>query len=134
MISLINASAFRSKNEKDRSAALTVQDFRDYLARYASSRIRLWTYSASLSRLVLRIDRPINAQLPPIDLVFISLSDIRCQVHWNVGDFEVNADQDSSETTFAVPSAGVSLLASDLTIVVQNEYPQHCWELEHLRA
>jgi hypothetical protein len=129
MISLINASAFRS--EKESSTSLTAEGCQDYLARYASSKVRLWAYNPSLSRLALRIDRPGSEGLPPIDLVFVGLSDVRCPVHWILGTFEIVENRGDAKTGFAVPAAGVSFSASDLTIVVQNEWPQHAWELEH---
>jgi len=128
MISLINASAFGP--EKEGSSPLTTEGCQDYLARYASSKVRLWAYNPGLSRLALRIDRPVSAGLPPIDLVFVGLSSVRCPVHWTLGRFEIVEDQDASKTKFAVPSADVSFSASDLTIVVQNEWPHRCWELE----
>lgn len=129
MISLINASAFRS--EKDASTSLTAQGCQEYLARYASSKVRLWAYNPTLSRLALRIDRPVTEGLPPVDLVFVGLSDVRCPVHWILGSFEIAEDQSSAKTKFVVPSASTSFSASDLTIVVQDEWPQRCWELEH---
>jgi hypothetical protein len=129
MISLINASAFGS--EKEGSTSLTAEDCQDYMARYAASKVRLWAYNPSLSRLALRIDRPVNEGLSPIDLVFVGSSDVRCPVHWILGKFEIIENQEPTETKFAVPSAGVSFSASDLTIVVQNEWPHRCWELEN---
>ena len=129
MVSLINASAFRSETEG--SNCLTAQVSQEYLARYASSKIRLWAYNPSLSRLPLRIDRPVTEGLPPIDLVFSGLSDVRCPVYWIFGNIEIAEDQSSAKTNFAVASAGRSFSASDLTIVVQDEWPHRCWELEH---
>jgi len=129
MISLINASAFGS--DKEASTSLTAEVCLDYMAQYASSKVRLWAYDPSLSRLALRIDRPVNEGVSPIDLVFVGLSDVRCPVHWLLGKFEVTENQDATETKFGVPSAGVSFSASDLAIVVQNEWPQRTWDLEH---
>jgi len=129
MISLLNASAFRSERDEDRSKTLTPEECQSYLAQYASSKIRLWKYNCSLSRLVLRVERPADGRLLPIDLVFVALSDIRCPVHWTLGASQIRDDRDSCGTTFEVLSAGVSLLASDLTIVVHDEYPHRYWEL-----
>ena len=128
MITIINASAFLSK--EGGSSTLTPEDCQKYLAQYVSSKIRLWAYKCSLSRLVLRIDRPANEGLPPIGLVFVALSDIRCPVHWVLGSFEIHSDPKSQKTRFVVRKADVSVLASDLTIVVQDEYPNKVWELE----
>ncbi|HRZ38139.1 MAG TPA: hypothetical protein P5534_17470 [Candidatus Paceibacterota bacterium] len=127
MITLINASAFRS--DEGGSTPLTPEGCREYLTRYASSKVRLWAYHCSLSRLVLRIDRPAHESLRPIDLVFVSVSDIRCPVHWLLGAIEIR-DNPESPVLFGVPSADVSISASDLTIVVQDEYPHKLWELE----
>ena len=92
-----------------------------------------WAYHCSLSRLVLRIDRPTSDGAPPIDLAFAGLSDIRCPVHWVFGRFEMRHDETSGETVFAVPSADVRISASSLVIVVQDEYPDKIWELESAR-
>jgi hypothetical protein len=129
MISVVNASAFRS--EKEGSTCLTAEGCQEYLARYASSKVRLWGYNPSLSRLALRVDSPASEGLPPIYLVFVSLSYVCCPVHWLLGRFEIVEIQGDTTTKFAVPAAGVSFSASDLAIVVQNEWPQRCWELEH---
>src|SRR5919108_143439 len=128
MIALINASAFRS--EEGGSSSLTPEGCREHLAQYASSKVRVWAYHCSLSRLVLRIDRPAHESLRPIDLVFVGVSDICCPVHWVFGAIEICHDPELLKTTFGVPSAGVLISASDLTIVVQDEYPHKLWELE----
>jgi hypothetical protein len=128
MIALINASAFRS--DEGGSSSLTPEDCQTYLAQYGSSKVRLWAYHCSLSRLVLRIDRPAHESLRPIDLVFVSVSDIRCPVHWLFGGLEIRHEPDSSKALFRVPSADVLITASDLTIVVQDEYPDKVWELD----
>lgn len=120
--------AFRS--EKEGSTSLTAHGCQEYLARYASSKVRLWAYNPSLSRLALRIDRLVTEGLPPIDLVFVGLSDVRSPVHWILGKFEILENQGHAKTKFAVPSAGASFSASELTIVVQDEWPRRCWELE----
>jgi hypothetical protein len=75
MISRIKASAFRS--EEGNSKPLTPEECQKYLAQYVSSTVRLWVYHPSLSRLVLRIERPAHQNLRPIDLAFASASDIR---------------------------------------------------------
>ena len=131
MIALINASAFRS--EESGSGSLTPEVCQEYLAQYGSSKVRLWAYHCSLSRLVLRIDRPALESLRPIDLVFVGVSDIRCPVHWVFGAIEICHGPESSKTSFRVPSADVSISASDLTIVVQDEYPDKIWELDSSR-
>jgi hypothetical protein len=128
MITLINASAFRS--DEGRSSEMTPEGCQRYLVQYASSKIRLWAYHCSLSRLVLRLDRPTNQSLPPIDLVFVGVSDIRCPVLWLLGAIEICHDAELSETVFRVPSADVAISASDLTIVVQDEYPHKVWNLD----
>lgn len=129
MISLINASAFGS--EKGGSVSLNAEGCQDYLARYDSSKVRLWAYTPSRSRLVLRIAHPVSEGLSPLDLVLVGLSDVQCPAHWVLGRLEIFEDHDTAKTKFAVPSAGVSLTASDLTLVVQNEWPHNLWELEH---
>ena len=131
MITLINASAFHS--DEGRSSPMTPDGCQKHLAQYASSKIRLWAYHCSLSRLVLRIDRPASESLAPIDLVFVGLSDIRCPVHWVFGSIEICHDSQAQKAVFTVPSAGVSICASDLTIVVQDEYPNKLWELDSTR-
>jgi hypothetical protein len=128
MITLINASAFRS--DEGRSSEMTPEGCQKHLAQYASSKIRLWAYHCSLSRLVLSIDRPASESVPPIDLLFFGLSDIRCPVHWVFGAIEICQDSELQKTVFTVSSAGVSICASDLTIVVQDEYPNKLWELD----
>ncbi len=131
MISQINASAFRPENAEKRSSSLTAEECQTFLAQYDSSKIRLWAYNASHSRLVLRVDKPAQQHLPPFDLVFVSLSDLRCPVYWTVSPLEIRHDPDPSaaKTTFEVPSAGVSVTAADLVILIQDEYP-HLRELE----
>src|SRR5689334_22774063 len=89
MIALINASAIRS--EEGGSRSLTIEQCQEYLAPYASSKVRLWVYHPSLSRLVLRIERPASEPLQPIDLLFVGVSDIRSPVHWAFGPIEINA-------------------------------------------
>lgn len=126
MITLINATAFRSDAET--STSLTPGDCQNYLANYVSGKVRLWAYHASLSRLALRIGCPPDKHLHPIDLAFVGLADVRCPVHWIFGGFEVIENVEWAKTSFAVPSAGVSFSASDLIIVVQNEWPDRCWE------
>lgn len=128
MITLINASAFRS--EEGRSREMTPEEGQSHLAPYAGSKVRLWAYHCSLSRLVLRVDRPTSHGLPPIDLGFVGVSDIRCPVYWLLGPIEICPDTDSSNTVFEIPSAAVSISASSLIIVVQDEYPHKMWELE----
>jgi hypothetical protein len=130
MITLTKSSAFRSGANKDDFGSFTPEDCQKFLAQYISSKVRLWAYSRSLSRLVLRIDRPASERLPPIDLVFVSLLDIRSPVHWIIGTFEIRHDPKSATTIFEVPSAGIAVSAADLTIVVQDEYPHKIWELD----
>lgn len=127
MISLINASALRSK--EGGSSSLTPEKCQAYLTQYVPSKVRLWAYHCSLSRLVFKIDHPANDKFQPIDLLFVGLSDIRCPVFWVLGAIEIHRDSKSEDTVFAVSSAGVSVCASDLTIVVQDEYPQKVWNL-----
>jgi hypothetical protein len=79
MIALIKASAFRS--DEGGSTPLTPEGCQEYLAQYASSKVRLWAYHCSLSRLVLRIGRQARESIRPIDLEFVSVLDIRCPVH-----------------------------------------------------
>jgi hypothetical protein len=131
MISLITASALRS--DKGGSRSLTHQECQEFLAPYALSKIRLWAYHCSLSRLVLRIDRPADESFKQIDLLFVGVSDIRSPVHWLLGAIEIRQDQELSKTLFAVPSADVLISASDLTIIVQDEWPHKVWELESAR-
>jgi hypothetical protein len=133
MITLITASAIRS--EKGGSRELTHEGCQEYLARYASCKIRLWAYHCSLSRLVLKIDRPADESLSPIDLVFLGTSDVRCPVHWTFEAIELWRDPDPElpKTLFRVPLADVVITASDLTIVVQNEYPEKVWEIDQGR-
>jgi hypothetical protein len=131
MISLINASAFRPENEAQVSSSLTAKACREFLGQYASSKVRLWTYSASLSRLVFRVTSPAKQELRPIDLVFVGLTQVRCPVHWIVGKLEISDDPDplAQKTAFTFSLADVSIIASDLVIVVQDGYPR-MWELE----
>ncbi len=75
------------------------------------------------------MERKPSEQLPYIELAFAGLFDIRCPVHWTLGEFEIRRDPDSVYSNFAVPSAGVSITASDMGIVVQNEHPKWHWEL-----
>jgi hypothetical protein len=131
MISRIKASAFRS--EEGNSKPLTPEESQKYLAQYVSSTVRLWVYHPSLSRLVLRIERPAHQNLRPIDLAFASVSDIRCPVHWVFGVIDIYDGPESSETLFRVPSAGVSVSACTLLIVIQDEYPNKLWELGSTR-
>ena len=131
MITLINASAFRS--DQGSSSSLAPQDCQRYLAQYASSKVRLWAYHCSLSRLVLRIDRPANESLRPIDLVFVGVSHIRCPVHCLLDAFEVRQAPEPPTALFGIPSADLLISASDFTIVVQDEYPPKLWELEQAR-
>jgi hypothetical protein len=63
-------------------------------------------------------------------LVFAGLSDIRAPVSWVFGSPEIRHDPKSEVTMFSVPAAGVSITASDLTIVVQDEYPHTLWKLD----
>lgn len=128
MIALIKASAFHST--EGTSGPLTPQACREYLAQYTSSKVRLWAYHCSLSRLVLRVEYPAKASLRPIDLVFVGVSDIRCPVHSLLGAIEIRHNPESPKTSFEVPSADVLISASNLTIVVQDEYPHKLWELE----
>src|SRR5689334_3309844 len=113
MISLINASAFRS--DDGYSTPLTPDGWTEYLAKYASSKVRLWAYHCSLSRLVFRIERPAQEVLRPIDLIFVSVSDVRCPVHWNLSAIEVfDHGPESTGPLLRVPSANVSISASTL--------------------
>lgn len=131
MIALINASAFRSS--AGGSDPLTPEACQRYLARYTSSKVRLWAYNCSRSQLDLSIASPASESLPPVELVFAGLSDIRAPVSWVLGSLDIRHDPKLEVTLFSVPAAGVSITASDLTVVVQDEYPHTLWKLDASR-
>ena len=128
MIAVINASAI-APSEGELSS-LSPEQCLQYLVEYRSSKVRLWAYHPSLSRLVFRIAPPSDQGLRPIDLVFVGVFDIHCPVHWVLAEVKICSDPGSPNAVFQVPSANVLISASDLTIVVQDEYPHKIWELE----
>jgi hypothetical protein len=125
MISLINASAIRPHDGP--SQDLSVPECVAYLRRYAGSKMRLWIYDRSHSKLVVRASK-VPPNLAPIDLVFSGTDDVRSPVFWESGDIEV--EYDGEHVRFIDRRAGVAIIASDFGIVVQDGYPTSIWEFQ----
>jgi len=125
MIGLINASALRSN--VGRSHDMSASECGAYLQRYAGSKLRLWVYDRSHSKLVVRASAaPLN--LAPIDVVFTSTHNVRSPVFWTAG--EIVIEDDGRQVRFLDRSADVAIAASDFVIVVQDEFPSSVWEFQ----
>jgi hypothetical protein len=125
MIVLINASAIRP--DTGSSKDLSATECMAYLQRYAGSKMQLWIYDRSHSKLVVRASK-VPPNLAPIDIVFSATDDVRSPAFWESGAVEIQ--DDSRHVRFVDRNAGVAIIASDFGIVVQDGYPTSIWEFQ----
>ena len=87
--------------------------------------MRLWLYDRSHSKLVLRISGA-PSELPHLDLVFTATEDVRCPASWT--STQMALESVDCGLRFVDRGACVAIIASDITLIVQDGHPDSVWE------
>ncbi len=124
MIFLTTASLI-GKATSEKSPELSCAEFCRYVAQYSGSKIRLWNYEATHSKLIIRTEPPRDLRIEPIDLYFSGLREVRCRNSWVLGPVVVVYDPVTELYTFSDDFGDVTIRSSGLGILLQDQYPTY---------